>query len=327
MSRLPALARETLDEAQRALFDRIAGGPRGQMGISLTNAEGGLIGPFNAYMYAPALGAKLEATGSALRETKLSARHREIAILTSARHHQAQFEWYAHALIAERAGFEKEIVAAIHAGDAPPFPSESDAAVYAFARTADDFADEPRFEGRRRDSLDRWGELLEACYHREIEHPVFVALQPVIERHDLPIDPFSDLISAFEQDQVVNRYDTWDQLVDYCSRSADPVGRLVLMVCGEPRTEEARATADVEHRPVVELEPFDDGLDLRGPAGREEALAPQGLQAIDELLGVVRFILLMSLPPQRDNNLFAIFDARPRTSPAIVRAKDTTALF
>jgi squalene synthase HpnC len=61
---------------------------------------------------------------------------------------------------------------------------------------------------------------------------VFVALAKTAAKHDIPIDPFIDLIDAFEQDQRVTRYDTFEQLVDYCRRSADPVGRLVLYLCG-----------------------------------------------------------------------------------------------
>ena len=59
-----------------------------------------------------------------------------------------------------------------------------------------------------------------------------MALQETIRRHDIPIDPFLDLIDAFEQDQRVNRYDSFEQVVDYCRRSANPVGRLVLYICG-----------------------------------------------------------------------------------------------
>jgi phytoene/squalene synthetase len=71
-----------------------------------------------------------------------------------------------------------------------------------------------------------------------------MALRPVIDRHKLPIEPFDDLIRAFEMDQSVNRYATWEQLLAYCRLSANPVGRLVLMVCGEVRDERAFAHSD-----------------------------------------------------------------------------------
>jgi squalene synthase HpnC len=69
---------------------------------------------------------------------------------------------------------------------------------------------------------------------------LFVALRETITKFEIPIEPFLDLIDAFEQDQGVNRYDTFDQLVDYCRRSADPVGRLVLYMCGYRDAERQR---------------------------------------------------------------------------------------
>ncbi len=111
------------------------------------------------------------------------------------------------------------------------------AAVYAFCRWADDLGDETGDPDRSRELLEWWRHELEACFDGRPRHPVFVAMRPVVEAHALPIAPFADLISAFEQDQVVRRYETWAQLLAYCAGSANPVGRLVLMICGEPRTE------------------------------------------------------------------------------------------
>ena len=73
---------------------------------------------------------------------------------------------------------------------------------------------------------------MHACYDGKADTAVFVALSGTIARHDIPIQPFLDLIDAFEQDQRINRYETFEQLLDYCRRSADPVGRLVLYLCG-----------------------------------------------------------------------------------------------
>jgi squalene synthase HpnC len=71
------------------------------------------------------------------------------------------------------------------------------------------------------------------CYAGRPRHPVFVALARTVERHTIPAKPFHDLIDAFKQDQTVTRYPDWAQLIDYCRRSADPVGRIVLhMGCG-----------------------------------------------------------------------------------------------
>jgi squalene synthase HpnC len=118
------------------------------------------------------------------------------------------------------------------------------AALYAFCRMADDLGDEAGSRERSADLLSWWREELNECFAGRPRHPVFVALGPAVERHRLPIRPFDDLIRAFEQDQSVTRYDTWEQLLGYCRLSADPVGRLVLMIAGEPRTEELFELSD-----------------------------------------------------------------------------------
>ena len=106
------------------------------------------------------------------------------------------------------------------------------AAIYAFARTADDFADEARYEGRRREALDAWEQLLEACYHRDVQHPVFLALRDTVRRHDIPIGPLKALLTAFRMDLTKHRYATIGELLGYCRHSADPVGQLVLYIHG-----------------------------------------------------------------------------------------------
>lgn len=112
------------------------------------------------------------------------------------------------------------------------------AAIYAFARRADDFADEGSLpdEDRLR-SLESWRTRLHECVStREsaasADDLIFVALGETIRRHRLPVSLFDDLLDAFTQDVTVKRYATWDELLDYCSRSANPVGRLVLRVAG-----------------------------------------------------------------------------------------------
>jgi len=106
-------------------------------------------------------------------------------------------------------------------------------AVYAFSRTADDIADEfVRPPSERLEELARWEEQLHDCYHGKSTHPVFVALAETVNRMNIPIEPLSDLIAAFRQDVSVNRYGTFTELLDYCRRSANPVGRLVLMIFG-----------------------------------------------------------------------------------------------
>lgn len=109
--------------------------------------------------------------------------------------------------------------------------------VYAYCRWADDLGDETGDPEASLKLLDWWSAELEACYRGEARHPVFVALGPTITEFSIPIDPFRDLISAFQQDQVVHQYSTFAQLKDYCRRSADPVGRLVLYLCRQHRSE------------------------------------------------------------------------------------------
>lgn len=105
--------------------------------------------------------------------------------------------------------------------------------VYAFCRWADDLGDETGDPQESLRLLAWWrGELDSLFAGQPPAHPVFVALAETIHRHDLPIDPFSHLIDAFIQDQTVTRYRDWDHVLDYCRRSANPVGRLVLMLCG-----------------------------------------------------------------------------------------------
>ena len=104
--------------------------------------------------------------------------------------------------------------------------------VYAFCRWADDLGDQIGDPQRSLELLDWWRSELADCYDGKPRHPVFVALRPTIEKHDIPRKPFDDLIDAFCQDQRVSRYRSWDQVLDYCTRSADPVGRLVLYLCG-----------------------------------------------------------------------------------------------
>lgn len=110
--------------------------------------------------------------------------------------------------------------------------------VYAYCRWADDLADETGDPARSLALLEWWGERLRDCYRGETRHPVFVALRDTITTFAIPAEPFLDLLSAFEQDQTTTRYATFDELLGYCRRSANPVGRLVLHLgrcCDERR--------------------------------------------------------------------------------------------
>ena len=104
--------------------------------------------------------------------------------------------------------------------------------VYSFCRWADDLGDEFDDPARSLKLLAWWREELQAMYAGVTRHPVFVALRGTALKHDLPIEPFDNLITAFIQDQTVSRYRNWAELEAYCVNSANPVGRLVLMLCG-----------------------------------------------------------------------------------------------
>ncbi len=106
------------------------------------------------------------------------------------------------------------------------------AALYAFARIADDFSDEPEYEGVRRGRLLDWRRQLNEIGSKPPSHPVFLALGATLRELDLPKQPFDDLLSAFLQDTEKSRYATFDEVLDYCRRSANPVGRIVLMIHG-----------------------------------------------------------------------------------------------
>ena len=104
--------------------------------------------------------------------------------------------------------------------------------VYAFCRWSDDLGDEIGDPQESLRLLAWWRGELRAMYAGRPTHPVFVALQATVADHHLPIEPFDHLIQAFEQDQTVTRYRNFDELFEYCRYSANPVGRLVLGLCG-----------------------------------------------------------------------------------------------
>jgi squalene synthase HpnC len=112
--------------------------------------------------------------------------------------------------------------------------------IYAYCRWADDLGDEVGDLARSLELLAWWRKELADCYEGRARHPVFVALLPTIREFEIPIEPFDDLISAFEQDQTIPEYATFEQLVDYCRRSANPVGRLVLHLCRRATTDNFR---------------------------------------------------------------------------------------
>jgi squalene synthase HpnC len=104
--------------------------------------------------------------------------------------------------------------------------------VYAYCRISDDLGDEVGDKQQSLVLLDEWEAELNQCYSGEPRHPVFVALRETVREFDIPQHEFSDLLQAFRQDQLVTRYPTFDHVLEYCRYSANPVGHLVLYLCG-----------------------------------------------------------------------------------------------
>lgn len=107
--------------------------------------------------------------------------------------------------------------------------------IYAFARAADDFADENYIEGgkeKRLALLDDWNKKLTDCFNDKCYDPIFIALNSTVNDCNIPIEPLDNLLKAFKQDVVKNRYENFEEVLSYCENSANPVGRLVLIIFG-----------------------------------------------------------------------------------------------
>jgi squalene synthase HpnC len=104
--------------------------------------------------------------------------------------------------------------------------------VYAYCRISDDLGDEVGDTTASLELLDQWQRELDACYDGSPKHPVFVALAETVRQFDIPKHEFSDLLIAFRQDQTVTRFETFNDVLAYCHYSANPVGHLVLYLCG-----------------------------------------------------------------------------------------------
>ena len=104
--------------------------------------------------------------------------------------------------------------------------------VYSYCRISDDLGDETGDPAASLQLLDEWEAELNACYAGNPRHPVFVALAGTFREFEIPRQEFSDLLTAFRQDQTVTRYETFEDLLGYCRYSANPVGHLVLYLCG-----------------------------------------------------------------------------------------------
>lgn len=200
---------------------------------------------------------------------------------------------------------------------------EDFANIYAFCRWADDLGDETGDRGKSLELLAWWRRELEACYRDEPRHPVFVALHPTVRKHNIPPKPFADLIDAFVQDQRVTRYQTWDQVLDYCTRSADPVGRLVLYLC-DYRDERRQLYSD---RTCTALQLVNFWQDVRRDIVERDriyvpadALAAHGLTH-DDLVDHVRGGKPLAIP-RAEAFRHVIADLLARTRPLFVEGRD-----
>jgi 4-carboxymuconolactone decarboxylase len=131
MSRLPYMKRDDLDDAGRAVWDTI----ESSRGAQVVNDEGGLVGPFNAWVTAPNVGARLLDLGGALRfESSIDRRLLEVAIITTGAHWHAEFEWWAHSRMALDNGVSPAVVDAIQVGAEPRFEHDGERIVHNVAR-------------------------------------------------------------------------------------------------------------------------------------------------------------------------------------------------
>src|SRR5271154_1239042 len=157
--------------------------------------------------------------------------------------------------------------------------------VYAYCRWSDDLGDEVADPTRALQLLDAWEDELRLIYTDGAgpAHPVLIALRETIRAKDIPLQPFRDLLRAFRQDQTVQRYATWDEVLDYCVYSANPVGRLVLYLCGY--RDEARQKLSDFTCTALQLANFWQDVSRDLEKGRIyiplEALAAHGLSAED----------------------------------------------
>jgi squalene synthase HpnC len=104
-------------------------------------------------------------------------------------------------------------------------------AIYSFARIADDYADEPGLTlAERVDSIAEWEEQLIDVYRGHAHHPVFVALRETVDHFEIPIDLFQRLLRAFRSDVTTHRYESFEDVLEYCENSANPIGRLMLLL-------------------------------------------------------------------------------------------------
>ena len=180
--------------------------------------------------------------------------------------------------------------------------------LYSYCRWADDLGDEVSDHARALELLGEWEQELRDCYAGRPSHPVFIALHGTIAACDIPIEPFSDLLIAFRQDQAVHRYPVWSEVLEYCRYSANPVGRLVLFLCGYRDAERQKLSDAI--CTALQLANFWQDVARDLDKGRMyiplEALAAHGLSENDivERLFDARYVSLMKDLISRTRELF-----------------------
>ncbi len=216
-------------------------------------------------------------------------------------------------------------------------------AIYAYCRVSDDLGDEVGDAGQSLALLDWWEGQLHLCYQGVATHPVFVALAPVIRACNIPIEPFTDLLTAFRQDQEITHFATIEDVLAYCRYSANPVGRLVLYVAG--CSDEERFRLSDQTCTALQLANFWQDVRVDHAKGRiylpqadmarfkvTEAMLAEGIEkgkanaAVRELLryevGYARVMFRSGLPLIRmvDRELAVDLDLFSRGGLAILRA-------
>jgi squalene synthase HpnC len=197
--------------------------------------------------------------------------------------------------------------------------------VYAYCRWSDDLGDEVADHARALQLLDAWEAELRLIYADGAApaHPVLIALRETIRAKDIPLQPFCDLLRAFRQDQTVQRYATWNEVLDYCVYSANPVGRLVLYLCGY--RDEARQRLSDFTCTALQLANFWQDVSRDLEKGRIyiplEELAAHGLTEAD-IVGKrfdARYVALMKSLLARTRELFSAGQPLIRTVERFLR--------
>jgi squalene synthase HpnC/squalene synthase HpnD len=197
--------------------------------------------------------------------------------------------------------------------------------VYAYCRWSDDLGDEVADSARALQLLDAWELELRLIYADGAgpAHPVLIALRETIGAKDIPLQPFCDLLRAFRQDQTIHRYATWDEVLGYCVFSANPVGRLVLYLCGY--RDEARQKLSDFTCTALQLANFWQDVSRDLEKGRIyiplETLAAHGLNAEDIVNKRfdTRYIELMKSLIARTRELFRAGQPLAQTVPRFLR--------